>query len=387
MGNDLKLTSQRFGDLVILKSLGGGSQGEVFKVSSSNGDYALKWFNQTWAGSAHFRNEIAHLVDTGPPDVPKGVGKRFLWPTDVVTNSSGGFGYLMDIMPDGFHDWSKLSNKKYRKRKQLRQPDLSAMCKVSFYTAHSFRSLHLKGYCYRDVSDNNIMADPLTGEILICDNDNVTSSNTSGSQLEIRGTLDFMAPEVILEKSPPNATSDLHSLAVLLFHIWMGDHPMKGLAFTKYKGVIADPEKIELYGVNPVFIFDPDDQSNKLPESFNVSVASRWELCPEAIKQLFIRAFTHGLKNPDRRVTEGEWRSAFLKIKAGASKCKSCGKEILIDLEDDKQRCWNCNVELTKPPRLCFFGNAFKHEIPLVQSTKINPHHLWPRGKRKFRKN
>ena len=67
---------------------------------------------------------------------------------------------------------------------------------------------------------------------------------------------------------------------------------MKGLAFTKYKGVIADPEKTELYGVNPVFIFDPDDQSNKLPESFNVAVASRWELCPEAIKQLFIRAFT-----------------------------------------------------------------------------------------------
>ena len=55
--------------------------------------------------------------------------------------------------------------------------------------------LHLNGYCYRDISSGN-MVDPDTGDVLICDNDNVGINRQSDSQVD--GTYEFMAPEVII---------------------------------------------------------------------------------------------------------------------------------------------------------------------------------------------
>ena len=64
------------------------------------------------------------------------------------------------------------------------------------------------------------------GEALICDNDNVTIDNSPTS--EVLGTSHFMAPEIVRGEALPSTKTDLFSLAVLLFYMFMFHHPLEG---------------------------------------------------------------------------------------------------------------------------------------------------------------
>ena len=53
----------------------------------------------------------------------------------------------------------------------------------------SFKLLHEKGFSYQDLNDGSFFFDPETGDILICDNDNVTADKRS---LGILGKMRYM---------------------------------------------------------------------------------------------------------------------------------------------------------------------------------------------------
>ena len=368
------LVSQRFGKLTVQDKLGGGGQGEVFLVDSTRGKHALKWFNSVWASSASFKRAIEYLVHEGPPNDPEGVARNFLWPIDLISDSDGGFGYLMDLMKPGYFDWEDV-----RFKPNIPQPNRASLCKISFFLAHSFRSLHLTGHCYKDISDKNILVDPKSGEISICDNDNVRMNNVQEPDdgITMGGTDPFKAPEIMLGNSLPNTLSDLHSLAVLLFMIWMRSHPLHGSLY--YDNLIIDEEvSKEIYGLNPVFIFDPNNGSNRVPDEYGRGAIKRWQACPEPLKKLFIRAFTEGLKDPNRRIPESEWRSLFLQLYAGVTKCKNCAKGIILTV-GNKIKCWNCDENIPIQPTISFEKDGVISAIPLLKTTKIYPHHLKPR--------
>ena len=138
--------------------------------------------------------------------------------------------------------------------------------------------------------------------------------------------MEYMAPELIRGESDPSTETDLHALAVLLFYVWVWHHPFHGTMEYQYH-CWDIPSKKQVYGLSPVFVFDPDNPANRLPEDPDYAVArKRWELCPPELKALFIRAFTEGIRNPGRRVTKGEWQSLFLSLKdrAGALPLLPC---------------------------------------------------------------
>ena len=347
----------------------------MFLVDSTSGEYALKWFNTLWASSISFKDAIKYLVDSGPPNDPVGVGKNFLWPIDFISDSDGRFGYLMDLIKPGYFKWEDVRFDP----KSIPQPNRASLCKISFFLAHSFRALHLTGRCYKDISDKNILVAPGSGEISICDNDNVRVNNVQepNDSITIGGTEPFKAPEIMLGDSFPNTLSDLHSLAILLFMIWMRSHPMHGSLYENQ--CVIDPEvSKEIYGLNPVFIFDPDNSSNRVSEEYGRGAIKRWQACPGPLKELFIKAFTEGLKDPSRRVSESEWRSLFLQLYSGVTKCKNCDREIIVTV-GNKTECWNCGKEIVSQPTIFFERDATKSAIPLLSTTKIYPHHLRPR--------
>ena len=101
-------------------------------------------------------------------------------------------------------------------------PSFHTLTTVGFELAHSFWQLHAKGLCYRDISFGNIFFDPNNGEVRICDNDNTDVNKKPGA---ISGTPRFMAPEIVRGDSNPDADTDLFSLSVLLFYMFMFNHP------------------------------------------------------------------------------------------------------------------------------------------------------------------
>ncbi|MFO1003715.1 MAG: hypothetical protein U0936_25570 [Planctomycetaceae bacterium] len=98
-----------------------------------------------------------------------------------------GFGYVMalrDVRFKGIVDLMKRRTERFR-----------SLAKAGCQLAESYLRLHSKGLCYHDISFGNVFFDPNTGDILICDNDNVGVN--AGQRGGILGTPRFMAPEVV----------------------------------------------------------------------------------------------------------------------------------------------------------------------------------------------
>jgi len=221
--------------------------------------------------------------------------------------------------------------------------------------AECFRELHIAGYCYRDISENNFLFSPETGDVIICDNDNIMIDKHAIGNLI--GTPGFMAPEVVLGSARPSTVTDQQSLAYLLFVMMCFGHPLHGEQEYKiriFDGVAAQ----QLYGHNPVFVLDPKDRSNILPDEPGYRhVATHWKVLPNHIKELFERAFTVGLNNPALRVTEIEWKHAFTQLLSQRHIC-SCGAENFWDPTRSGQVCWHRQCALVFPSKLYIRGKS-----------------------------
>ena len=355
--------------LHVIKKIGEGTQGEVYLVDGPQGYQTVKWYKPEQA-TPDQRDAIAYLVRTGPPY--GAAGKRFIWPLDLVTaEGSKQFGYLMArIDTQRFAElgevWAHLKP----------VPGIAALCEISYQLANSYRALHLSGHCYRDISAGNLMFDPKTGDVLICDNDNVGVNRQSHCQ--VWGTLEYMPPELIREESDPSTETDLHALAVLLFYLWVWHHPFHGEMEYRYH-CWDIPAKKQVYGISPVFVFDPDNPLNRLPRDPDYAIArDRWELCPPALKAMFTRAFTEGLDNPNRRVTEGEWQNLFLSLRDRLVPCPRCRAENVTAERQSYFSCWHCKSPIPPPPFLVVRRPGGNSSLALTLGVSLRSLHISP---------
>ena len=136
-----------------------------------------------------------------------------------------------------------------------------------------------------------------------------------------------MAPEIIVGKALPNTQTDLYSLAIILFYILFLNHPLEGKIETSIKSLDL-PSMSKLYGFEPLFIFDPINDSNYPDPAFHANALIFWSIYPDSIKRIFLRAFTNGIKDPMHgRVRETEWQIALLALRDSIYYCRHCGSE------------------------------------------------------------
>jgi DNA-binding helix-hairpin-helix protein with protein kinase domain len=218
------------------------------------------------------------------------------------------------------------------------------------------------------------MFDPLTGDVLICDNDNVGVQNYSRSL--VSGTLEFMAPELINGNAEPSVETDLHSLAVLLFHLWIWHNPLHGLREYNIRSWDL-PAKRKVYGENPLFIFDPDNHDNCLPNDPEYNTPLKfWSYCPEPLKRMFTRAFTNGLKHPYERVNEGEWKNLFLELGDCIIHCPRDNAEIFWYEGVEALKCWYCKEDVDVPVRLAMNTKSGRRYVLLTKDAKLLERHI-----------
>ena len=224
------------------KYIAQGGQGSVHLVHKTNGEcLVVKWYFEQQATPAQ-RAAIQMLVNSGPP---KGKFQdSFVWPLDIVTTEGSQlFGYVMPLI-----DKVRFASLNNVFSKRRREPSLGPMCMITFLAAGCYRALHASGQCYRDISPGNLLFDPASGEVRICDNDNVGPDETTTAQIHC--TWEYMAPEVASRAANPSTGTDLHSLAVLLFKLWMWHHPLHGLQEERIRS-LDDAAYLLLYGKIP----------------------------------------------------------------------------------------------------------------------------------------
>jgi len=354
-------------ELHVIRKLGEGTQGEVYLVEGPQGYQAVKWYKPEQA-TPEQRSAVLYLVRTGPPF--GAAGRRFIWPLDLVTGQeSSQFGYLM----------TRIDTQKFAELGEIWAhikpvPNFSSLCEISYQLANSYRALHLSGHCYRDISAGNLMFDPVTGDILICDNDNVGVNRQSRCQ--VWGTMEYMAPEIIRGEADPSTQTDLHSLAVLLFYLWVWHHPFHGEM--EYHFHCWDiPAKKKVYGESPVFVFHQENPANRLPPDPDYAIArERWGYCPPDLQDLFTRAFTDGLHDPSRRITEGEWQNLFSAIKDRIIACPKCRAENFVEESGRPGSCWHCHASLPRPPFLVIRRPSGEISIALSNGTTVRRRHV-----------
>lgn len=323
--------------------LGAGGQGEVYEISGPSGPLAFKRYHPAVVqGDARLSKRLTKAIANGPPDA------RFLWPLAFAgaEGDEGGVGILMPMREARFRSMKDLIAAPPRRV----TPSLPARATACLRIADSFLHLHACGLCYQDISFGNLFLDPATGDIAICDNDNV---DVNGAPPSVYGTRKFMAPEIVRREAMPAAQTDLYSMAVLFFYILFAWHPLDGRAEAEAMVLDADAE-LALYGTKPRFLFDPEDASNGPVPGMHDAIVRRWRALSPELRRLFLRAFTAGLSKPEERVVETEWRDAFLRLRDTVTACPGCGLEHALSADDAdpmpaRLACIACQSEIALP--------------------------------------
>jgi serine/threonine protein kinase len=354
-------TSTSKGTCVVEKLLGGGGQGEVYQAMLDEKPVALKWYYPNSA-TADQQKGLERLVKMGSPS------DRFLWPMDLASSTqTPGFGYLMPLREHRFKGIVDLMKRRI-------EPTFRALATAGLELSHSYLQLHAKGLCYRDISFGNAFFDPHSGEVLICDNDNVAIDNQSRSP--VYGTPRFMAPEIVRGDAVPGTQTDLFSLAVLLFYMFMMHHPLEGKKELEIK-CLDLPAMKKLYGTEPLFIFDPTDRSNAPDPHYHRNAIEFWNVYPGFLRDLFTRAFTEGITDPQHgRVRESNWRTIMVRLRDSIVYCVHCSAENFHDEDnystENISKCWSCRRRLRLPPRVRLRRNF----VMLNHDTTLFPHHV-----------
>ncbi len=345
-----RISIEAGGEAVVHKELGRGGQGIVYQVHYRGREYALKWyFISRIRNPQAFRKNLQDNIKDGPPDD----GKQFIWPLYLTeTKENGAFGYLMKLAPWGYDSFTDIYNG-YRWEKPARkgQPavkvpvrfaSLDAMITAAINIVKAFRALHLKGKSYQDLNDGGFFIDTKTGDVLVCDCDNVAPE---GKNFGIGGMPGFMAPEVVKGTAMPDILTDRYSLAVVLFKLFFRGDPLEGRKVLRCV-VMTEENDLVHYGKDPVFIYDPENESNRPVRGVHDNVIRLWSIYPDFIREAFTLSFTYGIREPNARLIEKYWIQLLIQLKLDIIHC-GCRRVAFSSAFEEESphvlHCQKCN--------------------------------------------
>lgn len=342
----------------VARFIGEGGQGQVYEVKQDHDAWALKWYLPHMAADEQ-RAIIENLIRRGEPS------PCFLWPKDLAAQGDT-FGYIMPLRPPHYRGIVDMM-------KRRAEPSFRALCIAGVNLCEGYQRLHSMGYSYRDISFGNVFFDPDTGDVLICDNDNVAVDGVHDSR--IYGTPRFMAPEIVTGVKGPSTDTDLYSLSVLLFYMLMLHHPLEGALEAQIRCLDIHAMN-RLYGTHPVFIWHPTDKSNRPQKGLQDNAIVYWDLYPTFLHDLFTEAFTVGIHEPRKRTVERVWQDALVRLLNDIAQCPACGAEVFCDAEDRRMSvspvCWHCQRALPPLPAI----EIGRHVVLLDRHTRLLRHHI-----------
>ena len=327
----------------VIQEIGRGGQGIVYCVNCAGEDKALKWYKPSALREPDkFYENLRRNIEAGSP------ADAFLWPQHLTKRMNGTFGYIMRLRPDGYEDVAKFLKAKVRFSNEF------ACVNAALKMVNAFKELHHGGYSYQDINDGNFFIDPKTGDILVCDNDNVAEY---GATFGIAGKPGYVAPEIVLGKKAPDIFTDRFSMAVMLFLLMMLARPFEG----KMTTVPCLTEKLEkqFFGESPVFIFDPNNDENRPVRGVHKNAYELWPTYPKYIRDAFIQTFTTGLKQREDRVTDHKWEELLLRLRDEMLTCPQCGWGVAYNLDDKDHVCPNKKCGYQFPQLLVLKGRRF----------------------------
>ena len=257
--------------------------------------------------------------------------------------------------------------------------------------ARGVQRLHASGLAHGDLSYNNVLVDPLSGTAHIIDIDELIVPNKFSPR--VLGSVDFTAPEVVatkhfrindINRNKPSIRTDCHALAVLIYHLLLCRHPLRG-------SKCHDPEdstldETLLMGKNALFIEHPTDTSNRpsirKAESFSLPWVDvqqiPYTITGPYLKELFDKAFIETLHVPQARPTASDWQMGLIRTRDLLLPCPnpSCQQKWFVFDHIKSVKCPFCgSVYTSTVPVLEFHSKQPKADDFRSENIRFVVHH------------
>jgi serine/threonine protein kinase len=307
-------------EVVVGHRLAGGGEGSVYLLPTRPKD-VVKIYHEV--PNETLVRKLRWMVKN-PPKIPStNAGSVVAWPKslvrDVDTRKTIGF-----IMPKVAHQFqfTHILDPELRKDHRTQSGFVfedQQLLKIAYELVRLVDRLHIAGYVIGDMNGANIRINGMGG-IAIIDSDSFQVTEIRNSSPFIHhcgvGVAEFLPPELIHQNfatTTREATTDLHSLAVLLFKLFMGNtHPF---LVDAAGGAVRDPLDNVEAGIYP---YDVDRRIESLRPHPVSPVFGR--LHPD-VRSLFQRAFSVGLGTPAVRPKPSEWTVALDRARKASKKC------------------------------------------------------------------
>ena len=295
-GKAVELTDGRLVTVTSDSFLAEGGQGTLYNAECSGSVVILKWYHSKSAlKKPDYLKPL--LVELSALNI-----SNLILPKGITVDLNRQYGYIMDRVPDNMHTLDKVVNDSHGK---FIFKGKQARFKAAQAIANTISQVHKAGFSFNDLNGSNIFVSR-DGDVRFCD---VDSMCRVGDTPLVTGVREYQAPEVVLG-SLPDVDTDNYSLAVILFNLLVGKDPFLGSATL---GRLNDGKFEHIYAY-PVFIFHPDDDSNRIDDK---PAIDKWDSLPDNIKALFVRTFVQGAKDKTERATPDEWLSVLSNVSFG----------------------------------------------------------------------
>jgi len=284
--------------------------------------------------------------------------KLFCWPTGIVVEPE--IGIVAPTYPDNFFfasgQWKGQEKKgRWFQSAKLRphlpkeeRGDWMKYLSICIYMARAIRRLHQAGLAHSDLSSNNVLIDPVSGQSIIIDIDSLVVPGIYPP--DVLGTAGFIAPELLMtqhlqledpKRNHPNVRSDLHALAVLIYENLLQRHPLRGPKVNSANSPEED-ERLSM-GEKALFVEHPTDTSNR-PKDIRVPYTALGPFLSNLITQTFI----DGLRNPDQRPVAIQWEQALTKTWDLVHPCLNpkCEQKWFVLYDEQQKACPFCGTKV-----------------------------------------
>jgi DNA-binding helix-hairpin-helix protein with protein kinase domain len=280
--------------------------------------------------------------------------RYFCWPEALVMRP--GLGVFMPRARSGLRPFAQFLAPRFRKRLAVTEgPAVLGTwighVGILIKLARTVNRLHNNGLCHSDLSTNNLLVNPATGDATLIDCDGLVETGSNILLPTVLGTPDYMAPELVIGMTPrhgveppqPTVGSDLHSLAVLIYQGLLFRHPLRG---NKFHSPDPDEDERLMLGRNALYIEHSTDHSNRPKGTFLKS-----SILGKTMQDLFARAFVDGLHHPSKRPYAAEWEGALVRLYDQTLPCSNpdCEAKSFVFVEGGSARCPWCHTEAKGP--------------------------------------
>lgn len=307
------------------RQLGSGGEGIVYEISGSS-DRVMKLYHTT-----HFKTDIERstmeqklrtMLSMNVDTVVDGK-LRLAWPTDIVYENGKMVGFVMPKItaPLKIFDIYRpiVPKTSITKKRDTIYPEYHWKYSVQFAynLAWVVDYIHSKGIVIGDLNDNNILADPQTGAIILidCDSFDIRDPVTKNHFRCICAQQDILAPELqtvgILANGTFTKESDNFSLAIHIFRLLMnGEDPFGGQVTTG-----ASLSKIP---ANASIVNGECPYVRSVPGKALLPRMLSLNFLPTTLQTLFRRTFDYTAVTAKSRISNRasarEWMNALLPI-------------------------------------------------------------------------